>query len=578
MTVGRYLLLVEPTAERAAQVRGATRALAGYSLLHDDPRLTVLVDAACGLLQTGPTSWLLGRAFARSGSTGARALAASTGGQCSLSRKEIVRDLWGDFVFVGNEPGSDRLVVGRPPFGGMPFLFSLDGGGLLGFSDLALLSELGLAAPKVDVGGLARFLRDPDARYAFTCLAGVEELRGGTRLEVGGGSVEVAEDWSPWSFTVGTGVGEDREEAAQRVRRAGMESIAASSSQARKVLLLLSGGLDSSVLAACLSHAGCEFECVNFASGNPTSDERGFARSVARRFAVPLHELSFDIRNVDLFRCAAPASARPAARGFERDVDLQVASLAAEVGADLVVDGGGGDNVFCALQSVAPVADAVRTRSWCEYWSTSRDVALITGASVPAIAWRALARSRRRPPRVRREPDARLLSPEAAGLGGRTPIHPWRDPPDEVLPGSAAHVDLLVAAQGVAEDGLDRPGGRRSPLLSPPLVETCISIPGRFWMREGRSRAVAREAFAADLPPEIVRRSSKGSPGSFMAEVFRRRRDDLRNLLLGGFLATHGLIDEISVSSQLDEGRVAADFDFTRVLQLADAEVWARGW
>ena len=58
------------------------------------------------------------------------------------------------------------------------------------------------------------------------------------------------------------------------------------------------------------------------------------------------------------------------------------------------------------------------------------------------------------------------------------------------------------------------------PLLSQPLIETCLRIPVHLLATEGWDRAVARRAFSTDLPAEVyqrivdVRKLERALPGS----------------------------------------------------------------
>ena len=91
-----------------------------------------------------------------------------------------------------------------------------------------------------------------------------------------------------------------------------------------------------------------------------------------------------------------------------------------------------------------------------------------------------------------------------------------------------------------------------------------------------RNRAVARAAFAADLPDLIVERRTKGGPDGFAAEVYETHRGQIREQLLGGMLRDHGVIDGTAVEAALSGDAMVRNLDFIRLLQLADAEAWAR--
>jgi len=109
--------------------------------------------------------------------------------------------------------------------------------------------------------------------------------------------------------------------------------------------------------------------------------------------------------------------------------------------------------------------------------------------------------------------------------------HPWFDEVACALPGRAAHIALLVAAQGYVEDG---PHGTKAravaPLMSQPLVEHCLRVPSWAWFAQGRNRAAARRAFETLLPAEVARRRSKGSPNGLIARLFETKRAWIRDL------------------------------------------------
>jgi asparagine synthase (glutamine-hydrolysing) len=103
-------------------------------------------------------------------------------------------------------------------------------------------------------------------------------------------------------------------------------------------------------------------------------------------------------------------------------------------------------------------------------------------------------------------------------------------------------------------------------------------VPSWLWFEHGRNRAIARRAFADDLPADILQRRSKGTPDSFVAEIFETHRTALRRMLADGVLAKHGMIDLAAAFRVLDDPRPVHGDAFRRVLQFADVEAWARAW
>ena len=110
-------------------------------------------------------------------------------------------------------------------------------------------------------------------------------------------------------------------------------------------------------------------------------------------------------------------------------------------------------------------------------------------------------------------------------------------------------------------------------MLSQPVVELCLAVPSWDWVAGGQDRAVARKAFASHLPAEVVWRRNKGRLETMCAEAFLAQRHALAPLLLEGWLARAGLIDRERVEAYLDRERIGADYDYFRLLELADIEL-----
>ncbi|HWU96464.1 MAG TPA: asparagine synthase-related protein, partial [Sphingomonas sp.] len=145
------------------------------------------------------------------------------------------------------------------------------------------------------------------------------------------------------------------------------------------------------------------------------------------------------------------------------------------------------------------------------------------------------------------------------------------------LPAKAAHVAMIVTAQSVAEatDPLDTLP-TLSPLMAQPVVEACLRVPSWLWLGNGNNRAVAREAFSDRLPSDIAWRRSKGTPDSFLIDLYESQRPTIRALLLGGILHDLDLLDADALAQVLDDPRPVIGYDFVRVMRLADIDAWAR--
>ncbi len=488
---------------------------------------------------------------------------------------DLVRTCWGNFVAIF---ASDRAVeLARPPFGTLPVLFARAGSMLVVASDVALLRACGCEPGAVDWFEMARHLAAPYVRTYVSGLTGVQELRGGTMLSVARGRIAVAQVWNPWHSAWRARQAAPPEQGQRAVRHAVDACTAAITGTARHRLLLLSGGLDSSILAAALRRSNRAFSALTFTTIEPSGDERRYARSVADALAFDLAESERCLDRVDVARSNSAILPYPSHRSFQQDSRAATSLAAESSGAELIVEGGGGDNVFCSLQSVTPVVDKILAHEpWRKVWRSACDLAQLTDVSAGILVLGALLRLQRKD-LLRVTVDTSFLTQSAAEIAHSGPVHPWLVTPKHAWPGSAAHIALLVVAQGWAES-FDpfAPIPTVCPLLSRPVVEACLAVPSWQWFSGGQNRVVAREAFRGRLPDAIVDRRSKATPDSFVTRLFEHNRAALRELLLDGLLVANGVVERSALEQVLDDPGPARDHRHRRLMRIADAEAWAR--
>lgn len=574
---GKFLLLTGPEINRAAIVADRKDPDA-FTVALETATATLLVDRSLPILSHEDRGFVLGHIFTpgRPGPLTAIPPGAWDGIISSRGR-HLVDRYWGGYVAVLAQPGATVDVV-RAPFGWLPCFTCSKGAVTALASDVGTLIAAGLLSPRLDRDALGRHLLLGDIRRDDTALTGLTELRGGDRLAIG---ENPARDtlWSPWIFAATERQLMDPKEAFKRLRDTALYCVRERTSAQGRPLLMMSGGLDSSVLAACLHGCGRQVTGFTFATDNPSGDERAPARRVTDHLGMALIADTSRVDDVDITRSYAARLPRPVARSFEQGVQALVRRAVAAVDATQVLNGSAGDNIFCTIVSPAPAADCLLVEQGRpHFWSTVRTVADLGQASVSTVAWRSWRRARSRRS-YGRDPDKSFLSSIAASQAAAALRHPWLHAPPGIPPGKSVHVGLLALAQGFIEDFDPATTCPSDPvLISQPLIETCLRIPSWLWFDRGCNRAAARHAFAADLPPETVWRRSKGTPDSFVVQLLDANRPLIRTMLSDGVLASFGLLDVASIQAALDDPRPARGFAFARIMQLVDAEAWARGW
>jgi len=487
----------------------------------------------------------------------------------------LIDGYWGGYVAILSALGNTVEIV-RDPSGTVPCFYAKCGTGTLISSDVDLLQRASNIRFAVDWRTLIQHLRALDLRRAETCLTGVRELLAGHRLCFGDDKDQTHAVWSPWNYSKNMEISDDN--VARSVRRIVDGCAGAWGRCYNRIGVSLSGGLDSSIVAAGLRDAIDRLHLVTMATDEAEGDERHYARLVADYLGTPLTEKFYGLDDVNIASSASAHLPRPV---FSPVTQAEIAiktRLEADVGLDVFFAGHGGDNVFCNMQSASPVIDRLRYEGLTPgVISTFDDVCELTGCSV----WEALGQLRpkllNRDGAYRWKFDDQFLNQEAIiPISGV--LHPWLVAPKGSLPGKAAHIAMLVRIQGTI-DGFSRElVGQINPLLSQPVVEACLAIPTWQWISGGANRSIARLAYASILPDRVVHRLSKGGPGHFAFQIIETNRDLLRGQLLDGLLAKHGLLDLPALAETFDLDQPIDPHLLVRLSFLAEAESWARHW
>lgn len=471
-------------------------------------------------------------------------------------RPSIVDRYWGTYLAM--IVGGSRVRLLRDPSGGLATYHVTVGDTLYVTSAPHLLIDCGAISLDLDWEIIARSLSHHDARGPETALRGIAELPPGWAMIVGEGGVPAAPAWDPWTSASNVHC----HDAVSILDQALTTTLAAWGRTARRPLIEISGGLDSAIVAAGVAAVAPDASLISFAPAPGDPDETFYARALADHLGLPLEIVRPQVDDVDLTRSIGRDLPRPNARAFVQAADLMSLRHAKAIGADAFFSGGGGDDVFCYLRTILPAIDRMQADGIRAMLATCADIAAMNHATVWDALWKLGSRLvRGAPPRPANDPLAPLATSDSS-----------------VPPGKNAHVEAVLSIHNYLE-GHQRAAFApiRSPLLSQPIVECCLSIPTWSWCANGQNRAIARQAFADRLPPLLLQRRSKGSFDGFCARLFDRRRKVIGEMLLDGHLARQGLIDREQVDRALHDPFPSSETS-GRLLALVDAESWVAGW
>lgn len=516
---------------------------------------------------------IIGRVFTKGGQPISRPF--NFNGSQSDFSDQLVQNTWGEYLalHIDGKDGSEITLL-RDPSGSLPCVYSLsDGEGFI-TSDIGLAVELGLYRREVNWQAIAHSLNFPYLQPASTALRHVSELLPGSTLTCHERNISTHSAWSPWHFVEEDIRHKDPLVAARDVRSAVSGATTALSSGVDRCMVELSGGLDSSIVASCMRHASPRAIFCTLVMPVAGTDERPYARLVTDALGDELFPVEVGFGNIRVEFPVPPSSVVPAIGILQNAVNEAWEEAGARHGVNSFFSGAGGDTIFCYLKTAAPAADAFMQRGIKAGMAAIDDLAALHLCTVFKAARLTLRKIQQRPCTAWKE-DRTLLN--RAWVTSASEPHPWMDSRSDVLPGDREKIYDLIGTQSFTK-ATPRGAGRSMhfPLLSQPVMEACLRVPTWMWIADGRNRAVARQAFADRLPRGILDRRSKGSYTGYMAAVYTRNKQKMREFLEDGQLREHDLLDRSALASLFAKELVPRDLSFLRIFDLCAAENWAR--
>lgn len=568
----RFIALLTDENQDAPLVHAGTLEAIGMQCRLAQGHLRVLVANDTPTILIPGRGLLIGHLFTMSGQP--------VTGDLSFNRTDkslqthLLENFWGEYVVVEPQHAGAGANFLRDPSGGMPCFYALHPGGGFVTSSVSVASELGLCSREVDWDFVLHTLVYPYLKSERTALRGIRELLPGCSLAIGEGHASTTVMWSPWTF-----VARDRRlvsthEAASIVRSAVSLAVKAWAEEDRSVLLELSGGLDSSIVAACLREADARTICCTMVAPVPGTDERQYARQVADHLQFELLSADIDLENARFDFPPPQDSTVPGMGILHHPVDSAVAALAGTLDVASLFSGAGGDSIFCYLRGATPAADAFKESGMSAGVTAIRDLSTLHQCSLTQ-AGRLTLRKLIRGPKLHWKPVHEGVDPARRNIP--FDAHPWFAAPENALPGDQERISDLVGTQSF-RDGVARSARwpMRYPLLSQPVMEACLRVPTWMWISGGRNRSIARSAFSDALPSGILNRRSKGTYTRYYAAIHERHREAMLSFLMDGMLASRGLLDLGELRREAGSDHHPGRSLNTRMFDLCMVENWAR--
>ena len=525
---------------------GRQRSLAMAATLCDKPSGIALVLDGLLANATELRAELARRGFAFKGDSAAEVLLRAY----QDSDKDLVKRLRGAFAFAIWDSRKERLMLARDRFGEKPLYLAERDGAVYFASEPKALLKAGID-PQADPGALWECLAHRYVPGPRTLFAGIRKLAPASYVMWQFGKLREVRYWSA----------PDRnphvDGAAVRDPVAGfLSSLEQAVTPHAGGALLLSGGIDSAVLAALMSRGGTKSRSFSLGFEGDKASELPQASALAKHYGMQHHEVLIAPRELlsSLPRLVAQRDA-PLARAS----DLAVHRLAAEAAriTKTVVTGDGSDEILGGYRRYVAEMHHVPKRLFAPLVSAGRfDTA---AAEVKLNGWRhKLSAGETRGHSTPPDPDFENSALRRALYRDQTS---WL--PDQLLESverASAAVSLHTAL----------------PFLDHRLAEYVSALPDAVRVRGLTTKWILREAAKTLLPAQLQRRPK----GGWRLDVASWLRNDLREFTLdhlrGPSCVTRRYYDAATLDRVLDDHLQQKKNYETLLWTLLNIEIWHR--
>ena len=477
---------------------------------------------------------------------------------------DCFRRLEGMFALALWDGEEQRLTLARDRFGIKPLYYCNTGRSWVFGSEVKALLASAEAPSHMDWAGLHEYLHFGVTLGESTLFQGVRKLPPGHVLTLSTAGANLA----PYASALDAApVEDDQPSAADKVRKLLEKAVASHLVSDVPVGLFLSGGLDSSAIAAFASkHYGGRLRTYAASFDfNPYGDELPWARQVAERFNTDHQELRISGAE------AAPVLERlvhshdlPFGDPASIPLYLLCAALKGE-GLKVVLGGDGADELFggYGLYRQALASGALR---WCLAALAPLFRRLPGKRTVgPQLGnWPILARTGAATFMARlvsadraAAPVLRLFAPEARRqLQATDPLQRYREHHRRLkhlsLVQRMMHMDCAIRLPDRYLEKVDRASMAhgvevRVPMLDSGLAAYALGLPAAYKVRPEVGKLVLRQALRTLLPAEVLKRPKMpfGVPvGHWLCTSWA---EYLSSVLLDGAAARSGLFDNAAL-------------------------------
>jgi asparagine synthase (glutamine-hydrolysing) len=262
---------------------------------------------------------------------------------------DLLRRISGQFAFALYDAKQRSLLLARDHFGINPLYYANVDGTFVFSSEIKGLLEFPGMRREVDLTGLDQVLTFPGLISPRTMFKGVSSLPAGHYLLLKGEQISLREYWDLDYPTLEEGPDPQPEEYyAGKLQEALARSVQSRLHADVPVGFYLSGGLDSSMIAALIGEASRDTERHSFSITFTDRDlcEARYQRLMSRHVGSIHHEIEFDWREISHRLKQAVYHSESPLKETYNTASLALSELARSQGIPAILTGEGADELF----------------------------------------------------------------------------------------------------------------------------------------------------------------------------------------------------------------------------------------
>jgi asparagine synthase (glutamine-hydrolysing) len=468
--------------------------------------------------------------------------------------EDFVHHLNGQFAAALYDRRRHRLVLARDPFGVCPLHYSVRGHTLVFASEIKAILCHPAVERRVDLTGLDQVLTFPGLVSPTTMFAGIRSLPNGHRAVVENGAVRIEPYWDliyPSEGEAGPALSEAEwtHGLAERLKASMRRRLQADV----PVGFYLSGGLDSSLIAALIAEAAPGVRRCAFSIGFPgrEMDESIHQECVARHVGADHRHIAFDWREIVERIPAMIRHAECPLKESYNTCSLALSAAARGEGVPVILSGEGADELFAGyigyrfdrfgrpgsapVQVEEELEAELRARLWGDpalVYETDHLAYCEVKSSLFSQGVRA------------HYADFNCLESlpiERARLVGRHPVN------------RRSYLDFkLRLADHLVSDHGDRMAMAHSvevryPFLDLDVVELARQMPPDLKLKGWQEKYIVKRVAAGKVPETILAREKFGFHGPGSPYLLRHARDFVEDVLATSRLKRQGFFDPVTV-------------------------------